>query len=252
MAVKFGPDRELLVEAETMQFLHAHIGASVPRVYGTLTEDCPQEDAPAAKCYYLVMEYIPGKSYLEELPSLAPAEKEDIQRQFRSIMDELRAVPSPGYYGRVGRRPLYDLIFGYYDSEGPTMRGPFANEEDLNNGIILLMDRLLNKFQALVYRQSITDAFSGHRPVFTHGDLQDRNLIVSQVGKREDGHRLFKLTLIDWELSGWFPDYWDFCLAACNNVGGQGWQELIHAGLDLYSKEYPMYVLLRRTIHNSY
>lgn len=160
MAVKFGRDSELLVEAETMQVLHAHLGASVPCVFSTLIEDCPQEDAPATKRYYLILEYILGKSYLEESPPLTPAEKADIQRQLRSMMDELRAIPSPGYYGRVGRRPLYDLILNYYDREGPTMRDPFATEEDLNNGIILLTDRLPNQFHARVHRRSSSDSLA--------------------------------------------------------------------------------------------
>jgi hypothetical protein len=96
-----------------MQFLHAHLGASVPSVFSTLIEDCLKKDAPATKCYYLIPEYNLGKSYLEESPPLTPADKADIQRQLRSIMDELRARPSPGYYGRVGRRPLYGLILIY-------------------------------------------------------------------------------------------------------------------------------------------
>lgn len=148
MAIKCGRDSELLVEAETMQSLHAHVGASVPCVFSTLVEDCPQENAPATKCYYLILEYILGRPYLEESPSLTPAEKAGIQRQLRSIMDELRAIPSPGYYGRLGRRPLYDSILKYYDPEGPTMRGPFATEQDLKNGVTLLTDRLPNNFHA--------------------------------------------------------------------------------------------------------
>lgn len=169
MAVKLGRDSELLVEAETMQFLHTHLGASVPCVFSAQIEDCPQKDAPATKCYYLIPEDILGKSYLEESPSLTPAEKADIQRQLKSIMDELRAIPSPGYYGRVGRRPLYDLILNYYDREGPTMRGPFASEEDWNNGIPLLTDRLLNQFHTRVHRRSSSDAVRGHRPLSPAG-----------------------------------------------------------------------------------
>lgn len=86
MAVRFGRDSELLVEAETMQFLHAHLGASVPSLFSTLIEDCLKEDAPATKCYYLIPEYNLGKSYLEESPPLTPADKADIQRQLRSMM----------------------------------------------------------------------------------------------------------------------------------------------------------------------
>ena len=250
MMVKFGQQEALLLEAETIQFLHTHIGAAVPRVFGTLVEDCAGEDDPAAKCYYIIMEYIAGKPYLEEVGSLAPAEKEDIRQQFRSIINKLRALPSPDSYECIGQRPLCGWVFAYPESEGPALRGPFATEEELNNGIALLMDRLVNKTFSHLLRECITDAFRGHRPVFTHGNLRPTNLIVSQVGKREDGHRLFKLTLINWTHAGWFPDYWDFCWAVSH--GGQEWAELLHAGLDSYPRELPMMYLLIQTINSTY
>ena len=250
MAVKFGLEESLLTEAETMQFLHTYIGAALPRVFGTLVEDCPGKDYPAAKCYYIIMEYIAGKPYLEEVGSLAPAEKEDIQQQFRSIMDKLRAVPSPGSYECIGQRPFCGWVFAYPESEGPALCGPFVTAEELNNGIALLMDRLVNKTYSLWLRQCITDAFRGHRPVFTHGNLRPTNLIVNQVGEREDGHRLFKLTVINWTHAGWFPDYWDFCWVSLH--GGKEWAELLHAGLDLYPRELPMMYLLFKTISSTY
>ena len=43
-----------------------------------------------------------------------------------------------------------------------------------------------------------------HRIVFSHGDLRPANIIV------KDGH----ITgIIDWELGGWYPEYWEFVKA---------------------------------------
>jgi thiamine kinase-like enzyme len=40
-----------------------------------------------------------------------------------------------------------------------------------------------------------------HRAVLTHGDLSPRNIIVQDN----------KITgLIDWEIAGWFPEYWEY------------------------------------------
>jgi hypothetical protein len=252
LVVKFGKDSELLVEAETMEFLHSHIPACIPGIFGIIVEDCPRKRDLTAKCYYLVMEYIPGTSYLEVYPSLTPVEKRDIQQQFRSIMDELRGLPSPGYYGRVGRRPLYDLTFQHPHMVDADICGPFATEEDFNRAIAILMDRPSTPFHPNIFDRCITDVFCGYRLVFSHGDLQDRNLIISQVGEHGDGHRLFKVTLIDWQFSGWYPDYWEFRFTACTNNGGHEWQELLQAGLDLYSKEFPLMFLIRQTIRDTY
>jgi aminoglycoside phosphotransferase (APT) family kinase protein len=50
----------------------------------------------------------------------------------------------------------------------------------------------------------------------THGDLHPRNIMVKWEGAKDegDGHgggnRIRVTALIDWELSGWYPEYWEF------------------------------------------
>ncbi|KAF2704894.1 hypothetical protein K504DRAFT_537480 [Pleomassaria siparia CBS 279.74] len=41
----------------------------------------------------------------------------------------------------------------------------------------------------------------GHRIVLTHGDLNQANIMVKH-GKI--------VSLIDWEFSGWYPEYWEY------------------------------------------
>jgi thiamine kinase-like enzyme len=42
---------------------------------------------------------------------------------------------------------------------------------------------------------------SGHRPVFTHGDLQPKNIMVERL-EDCDGRLEFRITLLDWESAG--------------------------------------------------
>ncbi|MCJ1479825.1 hypothetical protein MMC13_008511 [Lambiella insularis] len=41
-----------------------------------------------------------------------------------------------------------------------------------------------------------------HASVFTHGDVAPRNIMVDQSGHITG--------IIDWELAGWYPDYWEY------------------------------------------
>lgn len=41
--------------------------------------------------------------------------------------------------------------------------------------------------------------------VLTHGDLHRSNIIVSATSPA------YVLAIIDWEQSGWYPDYWEYC-----------------------------------------
>jgi aminoglycoside phosphotransferase (APT) family kinase protein len=52
-----------------------------------------------------------------------------------------------------------------------------------------------------------------HRLVMTHGDLHPRNIMVKWEGDENEGdgygrEKKIRVTaLVDWELSGWYPEY---------------------------------------------
>lgn len=60
---------------------------------------------------YIVMEYVPGISLGMVWPSLAEANKHSIVGQLRCIFDQMRALPSPGFYGSVNRGPVPHRYF---------------------------------------------------------------------------------------------------------------------------------------------
>ncbi len=56
-----------------------------------------------------------------------------------------------------------------------------------------------------------------HRMVMTHGDLHPRNIMVKLDADETSGGGgsgdVRVTALIDWELSGWYPEYWEFVKA---------------------------------------
>lgn len=80
--------------------------------------------------------------------------------------------------------------------------GPFKSQAELNTTIANAYIAK-SKGQAGPYIRGMLDAHK-HGIVFTHGDLRPDNIIV------KDG----RITgIIDWEMSGWYPDYWEFAKA---------------------------------------
>lgn len=75
--------------------------------------------------------------------------------------------------------------------------GPFQDEHAFNTFILDFPPSTPNAIRtALTARLR-----SGHRVMFTHGDLSQHNILVKDN----------KITgLIDWEYSGWFPEYWEY------------------------------------------
>lgn len=72
---------------------------------------------------------------------------------------------------------------------------------------------------------------------FTHGDLSSFNILV------RDG----KIAgLIDWEMSGWLPDYWEYTSAWHVNPYDEFWREEVDRFLEPHGKELEMERLRRR------
>ncbi|QPH04155.1 hypothetical protein C2857_000930 [Epichloe festucae Fl1] len=129
-------------------------------------------------------------------------------------LSELRAIPkevSPEYAitNALGKA-CYDgrLITGSdYDEVRGDFFGPFVNEDEFNDN--LRCGALPNVAHS-----------SGHRIVFTHGDLNMRNIMM---------HNGRLSGIIDWETSGWYPDYWDYTKAHFITKLHRRWLKIVDA-----------------------
>ncbi|PLB49652.1 hypothetical protein P170DRAFT_465021 [Aspergillus steynii IBT 23096] len=96
-------------------------------------------------------------------------------------------------------------------------------------------------------REPIHRTLSGHKNVFTHADLQPKNVMVEQKGVCEDGSPDYQITLLDWALAGWYPEYWDYCNSTVYCQGKHEWLELVP---DIFD-EYPVEYLMMRIFYTS-
>ncbi|KAI9729796.1 MAG: hypothetical protein M1818_008410 [Claussenomyces sp. TS43310] len=238
-AVKFGRTVSVL-EGETQRFVEENTAVPVPKVFEIFSD-------PATGINYIVMEFIYGMTLERIWESLQPAETLDISRQIATAVDELRRLPPPPYIGGVGRQSLLNGVFWVPEND-PLISGPFQTEEEMNEGII----RRLEQTQALSHlsllRLLITTTLQNHRIVFTHGDLQRKNIMVNRTGTREDGNGIFEIKLIDWEISGWYPEYWEFCNATVAGRFRPEWLEVVQRILQIYPTEYLMMLAIRNIL----
>lgn len=89
--------------------------------------------------------------------------------------------------------------------------GQFNTEEELNESL-LKKSIFINgsKYKAEFYKQRLPSIFRDHPPRITHGDFQRKNIVLRSVGDTESD---VDLVLLDWELSGWYPSYWEYSRA---------------------------------------
>lgn len=237
-AVKYGADISLL-EADTMRYVSANSETPVPKVFGTITDP----DHPDVN--YIIMEFIDGQRLDTIWPDLSISEQEDVKSQLKAAVNSMRLMPYPGFIGSVGRQKCIDGVFYTGKAYDPEMNGPFATEADMNEGILRRVAEIRPPSTIRLFR-TILSNMPTHQIVFTHADLQARNIIVNRMRTHPDGPSKIKLTIIDWEMSGWYPEYWEFCNAIIFNIFHGEWLDIIQDIMVVYTNEY----LLMQKIRN--
>ncbi|TVY53960.1 hypothetical protein LCER1_G007144 [Lachnellula cervina] len=229
--VKFGRDVQL-AEAAALRFVAKHTTIPVPKVH------CAFEHKHVK---YIVMDRIDGEEIGKGWSERPEAERASLLRQLKGYFDQLRNIPHPrpGIIAAVDMQELYEprTYNGRYGF------GPFANEADFNRflrfgikdgrGVLketgeksLVTAEERSDMRMVVKMQ---DQLQGtHKICFTHGDASSSNVLVKK-GKI--------VALIDFELSGFYPEYWEYTCAMNVNSQDGFWKAEIEKFLDPYPRE---------------
>ena len=215
---KYGPDPIHLQEGDNMLFIKQATTIPVPTVYKVYEEDGTN---------FLVMEHVPGKTLKELWPQLPLVGKETFTRQIRRYIQDLRALPSPGYYGGISKQGVQCPVLTYkWLTERPIhprVKKPSRTEADW-------CDMMLEAAEARwpderpYHTEWVRDKFraifsEGHEPKFTHCDIVNR----CDLMLRPDG----VVVPLDWAHAGWYPSYWEYCLAMQWSHHRDDWTEWI-------------------------
>jgi tRNA A-37 threonylcarbamoyl transferase component Bud32 len=223
-AVKFGAGVHLQ-EGENMLFVQQSTSIPVPKVYAIFHDKETEMD-------FIVQEYIPGRDLDPVWETLGTTEKQAIASQLRRYLGELRSIPSPGYYGGIWKQPIRDFHFtcrnpGDQPYKDSAISGPHETEEQWVEAMWRCLDTrtetLMARRMMSLVRRHYHGVFKGHESVFTHGNILPRNLIL-----REDG----TVVMIDWERSGWYPSFWEYCCTVMLVKYIDDWGEWIPEMLD--------------------
>lgn len=236
--VKYGA-RVSRLEADTMRYVSANSDTPVPKLFGTITD--PNEP----EINYIVMEFIEGKCLDAIWPDLSTSEKEDVKMQLKAALNSLRKMPDQGYIGSVGRQKCIDGVFYTGETYVLDVNGPFETEIEMNEGVLRRVAETRPASAIRLFR-TIFSNMPTHRIVFTHADLQARNIIVKRTTSEHGGPNTMDLTIIDWEMSGWYPEYWEFCNSIIFNTFHAEWLDIAQDIMDVYTNEY----LLMQRIRN--
>jgi hypothetical protein len=201
-------------EANMMRFVNDHIPA-VPCPFVYSIHEYQDRAAPTIG---IMMAHAPGRTLEGIWKTASEADKTAYIAQLRDIILRLRQHTAP-FIGRAGHQPCIDPG-GFGDVQYDM--GPFDDEKLFNQ---YRLDQLRHKRGDAVAERAAGLQKSGHKFVLTHGDLSDRNVMV------ENG----RITgILDWEFSGWYPEYWEYCQSQLSPSHDPYWREVLAQVLDPY------------------
>ncbi|WPB05444.1 uncharacterized protein RHO25_010096 [Cercospora beticola] len=191
IVIKTGSKARLL-EAETMKLLASQTSIPVPRVYDSYI----QPDG----CGVLIMEHIEGQTLSQAWPHYDQAQKQSITAQLKHYLDELRSITSTTISGSIDKtEPCLDEFFAHDDLQ----YGPYNDPSAFIEGLVhTLRQRGDNSWTQMVAR--LLRSMRSEKIVLTHNNLTPSNIIV------RDG---MVVGILDWEMCGFYPDYWEFVKA---------------------------------------
>ncbi|TVY36289.1 hypothetical protein LOCC1_G008237 [Lachnellula occidentalis] len=211
--VKYGRDVQL-AEAAALRFVAKNTTIPVPKVYYAFEHKHVK---------YIVMDRIDGEEIGKGWSERPEGERTSLLRQLKGYFDQLRNIPHPrpGIIAAVDMQKLYEPRT-YKGREG---FGPFAKEVDFNQFLRFGIQKEDGFFEATGDNSCITDE---ERICFTHGDASSSNILVKN-GKI--------VAMIDFELSGFYPEYWEYTCAMNVNSQDGFWKAEIGKFLDTYPME---------------
>ncbi|KAF3903901.1 hypothetical protein ABW20_dc0110080 [Dactylellina cionopaga] len=199
VAVKYGSG-VAVKEATTMDFIAEHTSIPVPKVHAVYTFgpfDRPEFDAVDEYDTYIFMDYINGETLEKEWENQDSQNKSSIMADIKRCLEELRSLQGGAYVGSLENGPVMDQILDYQPN-----KGPFASVKEFHDTVI----DAYCKIRKGHVRPYITGMMNTREYgiVFTHADLRPANIMI------QDGH---VVAIVDWEMSGWYPEWWEFAKA---------------------------------------
>ncbi|OJD27733.1 hypothetical protein ACJ73_00864 [Blastomyces percursus] len=214
IVVKFGGSISTW-EGQALIYLEQHVPAvPAPRLYA-MYYDSDQ--------LFLVMQCVPGVQLDSIWPSLTESEKVGVTTKLRQIFDAMRraACPWPNFFGGLDGSGIHHSLFYSRKNVDHGFLGPFHGGAAFAAGLTGNFRALTERngradFKVRLYEAQLPGMLQDCRPILTHGDVQQRNIMVVESSRQSgQGDRSFDIVLVDWENAGWCPDFWElFCASS--------------------------------------
>ncbi|KAI1806551.1 kinase-like protein [Daldinia bambusicola] len=178
-------------EYKTLDLIRRQTDIPVPR---------PLDLVSDGECTYLLTSRVPGKPIGLCIDLLNDEQLRTFAHDLQSCLQDLRSLRRDAALESVisntTGKACHDgriCVAVVHDETDGEFYGPFSTEDEFN------------KFLQSPHIPDVVHR-NGHKIVFTHGDINMRNVLVDEKTGRLSG-------IVDWESAGWYPGYWEYTKA---------------------------------------
>ncbi|KAJ5473555.1 kinase-like domain-containing protein [Penicillium sp. IBT 31633x] len=170
-------------EVTNLRFVAENTTIPVPKVHDVQWEN--------GKLTGITMNYMSGTQLEKAWETLSSEQKDSIVEQLQGYFAQLRNLKGTYIGGADGQIAVAGNMFHF---EG----GPFESDRLFNQWLLEDVDKRVRSVYRYYAEHALTD---DHEINFSHGDVARRNILVDENGRIT--------AILDWELGGWYPEYWE-------------------------------------------
>ena len=149
---------------------------------------------------FLLMTGLPGRKLGHMIPTLSDRQLKNVAHDLKEYIIELRRIPNEFKSKFQICNALGGGILDWRIGNSKREELKFKNEDEFHR--YLAGDLYLDKGA----QEMVSKAHNiKHDIVFTHADINLRNILVNKDGKITG--------IVDWECAGWYPEYWEYTKA---------------------------------------
>ncbi|KAK7973045.1 hypothetical protein PG988_007179 [Apiospora saccharicola] len=181
-------------ELEAIEYVQRHTSISIPTVIEGYVPDSEEREFG-----WILMNRLPSQQLSKAWAQMSEDAKDQTSQELKLHLQQLRQLRSPpgssGVVGSCSGGPVYDHRL---DNRGTC--GPFQSISDFNDSLVAPVLECPRPEWVGNYRSQLRDDFG---IVFSHADLSVENILVDPASGSITG-------IIDWEMAGFWPEWWEY------------------------------------------
>lgn len=172
---------------------------------------------------WFIMQRLPGVQLDVAWPDMSETARGETIRQLRSYFEQMHQLRPPqgaGWIGSCSGGPVYD-----HRLDNRSACGPFSTVREFHDYLVAPVNRSPRPEWASKYRKRLSDSHDVH---FAHADLSWENIMLDPATGGVYG-------ILDWEMAGFWPAWWEYRKALFGARSQPWWVEILRQVM----KEYP-------------